>query len=328
MFTKNQTPTKSYCNCLAQERGLNPVGHAGDFDDAVIIEVPLPWKRDMMQESGALPQEMIDLLAVWLQNYYAGEGYPHRPLVVAPDADYTRQGFRQVMFFTKPEGMHAAYEKVEYLVPEQELGGLIWSWYEDRAQLPRFEEYIVHGAEKVRDILVCTHGTIDAACAKFGYPLYKHIRETLADATVHVWRVSHFGGHVFAPTLMDMPIGHYWAYVGDEQADRIIKRDGDVANMRGYYRGLASIGDGFMQTAECELWQRFGWEWFDYLKSGEIVAHDDEQKWADVRISYASPDGQVHGDVEMRVEIVRTIETEHTSGNPNVHTYPQYRVVM
>lgn len=89
------------------------------------------------------------------------------------------------------------------------MGTLAWALYEAREQLPTFERYRVPDADKVRDILVGTHGTIDVACAKFGYPLYRHLRDTYADEGLRVWRVSHFGGHVFAPTLMDMPTGHY-----------------------------------------------------------------------------------------------------------------------
>ena len=55
-----QTTTgKAYCNCLAMESGLRPSGHAGDFQDAFILEAPLPWKLDMMQKAGALPQTVI-----------------------------------------------------------------------------------------------------------------------------------------------------------------------------------------------------------------------------------------------------------------------------
>jgi hypothetical protein len=32
--------TRYACNCLAQPRGLDPVGHAGSFDDVMVIEAP------------------------------------------------------------------------------------------------------------------------------------------------------------------------------------------------------------------------------------------------------------------------------------------------
>lgn len=323
------SPEKMYCNCLALEQGLDPVGSAGSFDDAVVIEAPLPWKYDMMQQAGALPQQMIDLLGLWLKQYYAGAGYPHRPLVVAPDKIYSREGYRRVMFYTRPAGLFSRFDKVEYLVPDDELGSLLWSFYQDPAALAHFEPYHVPNAEHIRDILVCTHGTIDAACAKFGYPLYKHMRDTYAHENLRVWRVSHFGGHVFAPTLMDMPTGHYWAYIENEQAAQLIHREGDVSTLRQHYRGWAGLNDSFQQTAECELWQKQGWAWFDYPKSGDIISQDDNRddpQWAEVRLRWSAPN---HSEAvaEMRVEVTHKIETPHSTRKTDPHAYPQYKVL-
>jgi hypothetical protein len=32
---------------------LDPAGHAGSFRDALVLETPLPWKRDIYQVAGA-----------------------------------------------------------------------------------------------------------------------------------------------------------------------------------------------------------------------------------------------------------------------------------
>ena len=74
----------------------------------------------------------------------------------------------------------------------------------------------------------CTHGTVDVACARFGYPLYRYLRDGFGgeEGGVRVWRASHFGGHVFAPTLIDLPSGLYWAYVTPAQARPLIERSG------------------------------------------------------------------------------------------------------
>ncbi len=326
-----QPALKAYCNRLAIEKGLDPAGHADSFDDAVVIETALPWKSDLYQKAGVLPQEAVDLLALWLKQYYEGIPYRHRPLLVAPDAAYSRAGHRRVMFYSRQAGAMAAFDKVEYSVPDADLGGLIWALFEARDDLPRFEAYRVPEADAVRDILVCTHGTIDAACAKFGYPLYRDMRQHYASDSLRVWRVSHFGGHVFAPTLMDMPTGHYWAYVEEEQARLIATQSGDVTALRGHYRGWAGLPGGFVQAAEHELWQRYGWDWFTYHKSGEVLAQDtsaDDPAWAEVKIRFAMPDGRVQGEQVARVEVQRHIETIVTTGNPALHKYPQYTVTL
>ncbi|QPC81813.1 sucrase ferredoxin [Phototrophicus methaneseepsis] len=321
--------SKAYCNCLAQERGLDPIGYADDFEDVILLEVPLPWKPNLYNEAGVLPQECIDLLQKWLKDYHEGKGYNHRPLLIAPDKEYSVEGHRRVMFYTRKKGQIAIFDKVEYLVPVEKLGPLCWALYEDHDALTAFDTYRVPEHDATRDILVCTHGTIDAACAKFGYPLYNEMRKNYSSDHLRVWRVTHFGGHVFAPTLMDMPTAHYWAYVGEEEAEKIIHRRGDVADMRGHYRGWAGLGDSFAQTAECALWQQYGWDWFDFLKSHEVLARDEAENptWVELRISYTSPDGREQGSADIRVEVSNVIETEHTTGKPNTYPYPQYKAV-
>jgi len=329
-MTEKDIIGKSYCNCLAQVRGLDPVGYARSFDDAIVIEVPLPWKRDMMAQANPLPQEFIDLLQLWREHYQATGEYRHSPLAIAPDTNYTLQGYRRVMFFTRPDGLFAQLEKVEYLVPVDELGALVWALYQEQDKLPQFEPYLVPDADSIRDILVCTHGTVDAACAKFGYPLYKHMRDTYANDALRVWRVSHFGGHVFAPTLMDMPTVHYWAYVENEQAEQIVRRSGNVAALRGYYRGWTGADAGFQQVAECDLWQQHGWAWFDYHKKCETVAQDDSNEspqWADVRCQYIHTDHTTVKEADYRVTISHTIETIPSTNANRIYNYPQYRVV-
>jgi hypothetical protein len=322
---------RTFCNVLAMEKGLDPAGYAGDFEDAVIFEMPLPWKKNLYEPEGGLPAQALMLLALWLQRYHETGEYPHRPLLIAPDAAYSRAGMRRVMFYTRPTALFSQYDKTEYVVPEGDLGGLLWAWYENRAALPEYERYRAPESDGVRDIMVCTHGTVDAACAKFGYPLYHLMRQTHAHERLRVWRVSHFGGHVFAPTLIDLPTGHYWAYVEAPQARQIVAWDGEASDLRGHYRGWAGVHDGFLQAFERECWLRHGWAWFAYDKAGEVLERDttdpENPLWADVRVSYRDPyDGQTrayHG----RVEVQRHLETNPSSADSRVHAYPQYRVV-
>lgn len=321
----DKTATRCYCNVMAQERGLDPVGTAGHFQDAVLLEAKLPWTPELYKQAGVLPQEAIDLLALWLERYYAGEGYPHRPLMIAPDPDYSQPGMRRLMVYSRPDGPFAAYDKVEYLVPEDQLGTLLWALFEARDTLAQFEPYRDPQQDSTRELLVCTHGTVDAACAKFGYPLYKHLRDHYASDALRVWRVSHFGGHVFAPTLMDMPTGHYWAYVDEPQAGQIARRCGDVRDLYGYYRGWAGLKPGFLQAAERELWMQQGWGWFDTLKTGQVIEQDpdaENPQWADVQIDFAEADTQ-----RFRVEVGDSLMVTPSSASQDERAFPQYHVL-
>lgn len=328
-MTKAARPQLSYCNCLAQERGLDPVGTAADVDTIVLLETPLPWREDIYDKPGALPEELFKLYDLWAERYEAGEPYNQYALMIAPDKVYSRPGFRRVLHFSRPPGLRARFARLEYQVPETELGALTWALFEDADTLRDFEPYRVQEIEDVRDLLVCTHGTVDAACAKFGFPLYRTLREGHADAALRVWRVSHFGGHVFAPTLMDMPTGHFWAYVHEAQAAQVASRSGDVRELHGCYRGWSGVSSGFAQAAERELWQRYGWDWIDFPRSASVLAQSAEDEtlgWADVQIAYTNPKNGETGAWRVRVEAAQPIETEHSTASDKTYPHPQFVV--
>lgn len=284
----------------------------------------------MYEKAGALPQELIDLLALWGDRYRAGQPYSHCPLMIAPDPDYTRPGHRRVIFFSRKPGPFAQFDRQEYLPPDAEVGPLVWALYEAPTELDRFARYQVHTSQQtpVRDLLVCTHGTVDIACAKFGYPLYRRLRDGFSGDSLRVWRVSHFGGHAFAPTVLEMPTGHFWAYLGEEQAEQIAQRDGKVAALRGHYRGWAGVESGFAQAAEREVWQREGWPWFTYAKSCTTLAADpdhEEPHWMELHLDYSDPHG-FRGRYFVRVETGPAVVTRPSSGRSDTHAYPQYVV--
>jgi hypothetical protein len=319
---------KLYCNVLAMQKGIDPVGYASDFDRLLIVEIPLPWKRNIYEKAGALPQQIIDLMALWLKRYHEGIPYRQWMLMIAPDPQYSRPGYRRALYYSRPEGRFAQFDKIEYLVPESELGALAWSLFEGRDNLPHFEQYREAKHDKTRDLLVCTHGTVDVACAKFGYPLYNHLRKNYVEDGVRTWRVSHFGGHIFAPTLVDMATGHYWAYVEEQQAGQIVRQDGDVQALRGHYRGWAGLEDSFLQAAERELWMRHGWAWFSYSKSGRVLSKDTDEEnpaWAEVQLDYTVPDG-TQGSCTARVEVHKRIPTIGSTDYEHEYPYPQYVV--
>ena len=322
-------PRPAYCNCLAQERGLDPVGTAADVDTIVLLEIPLPWREDIYDGPGALPAELFRLYDLWAERYKAGQPYSQYALMIAPDKVYSRPGFRRVLHFSRPLGPKARFERLEYHVPEGDLGALTWALFEDPEALAAFESYRVQAEGEVRDLLVCTHGTVDAACAKFGFPLYRTLREGHADDALRVWRVSHFGGHVFAPTLVDMPTGHFWAYIDEVRAAQLASRSGDVTALYGCYRGWSGLASGYVQAAERELWQRYGWDWFDYHKSGHVFAESAEGEtpgWADVEIAYTNPNTAETGTWRVRVELASMVETQHSTASDKTYTYPQFVV--
>jgi hypothetical protein len=66
--------------------------------------------------------------------------------------------------------------------------------------------------------LVCTHGTRDRCCAKWGMPVFEALRQRDPE---RVWQSSHLGGHRFAPTFLTLPDGLLWGRFDVAQLDEL-----------------------------------------------------------------------------------------------------------
>lgn len=327
------TSTQSqFCSVCARQAGLDPAGSAYAYQHVVAAEVLLPWPMSMYTEPGVLPPELLDLRRLLVEAYERGETLAVGALAIAPDPAYSVPGQRRVLSYRRPDGPFADFVQDEYLAPAELLGPLCWALLVDHAALDRFAGYRLPPSG-ARDLLVCTHGAVDAACAKFGFPIYRQLRRLADDSggRLRAWRVSHFGGHVFAPTLLDMPGFHYWAYVERAEAELLAVRQGDISRLRGCYRGWGALDSPLLQAAERELLMRHGWAWLAFHKRCCVLAQEepapgDEPAWADVRIDYAAPDGGARGSVLARVERTARVEVIHTSGDPETYPYPQYTV--
>lgn len=174
--------------------------------------------------------------------------------------------------------------------------------------------------------MVCTHGNVDVACARFGQPIYQNLRKEYAcSSTLRVWRCSHFGGHQFAPTLADFPTGQVWGHLEPEILDTLVHRNQPVANLQPFYRGWSGLGQ-FEQIAEREIWMQRGWDWLNFRKSGQtLTAAGQEAESVSVRITFASPDGREAGSYEATVEASGSVMSALNSGQA-LTAVKQYRV--
>lgn len=67
--------------------------------------------------------------------------------------------------------------------------------------------------------LVCTHGTHDRCCAKFGLPIYRELARAAPGAS---WQCSHVGGDRFAPNVLCFPHGIYYGHVRADEVPTIV----------------------------------------------------------------------------------------------------------
>jgi hypothetical protein len=314
-------PKSRLCSVVSKAAREDPAGCGKPFVGYLGIEVAPSWNHDVTESPG-FPEGLREAV-----KRAQDAGVIGKFTALFPDPVYSREGYARALYLHKPPGPFVAYDKSEYAVPEGEIVPLVEALAEGQDGLSRFERY-EEDTSRVRDILVCTHGSHDACCGKFGYPVYETLRYGYAGASkrqLRVWRTSHIGGHRFAPTLIDFPEGRYWGHLEPEALEKLVLRKGPVSELGRFYRGLAGLSGKFEQIAEREIFMREGWEWTRYLKSGKTLEADETEDRAEVRIEYATPSGNT-GAYEATVEANGTVMTLSNSGSDPLQEAKQYRV--
>lgn len=319
----------TYCNVFSKANGADPIGTAPTVEQWLIVEVPQPWTSNPWKNNSRL-QPIVEALKQWEQ---LNPKIMLRPLLVVPDEDYSKPGYVRIFHYCRSTVLFSEFEKQEYLFPEDELSSVIHALLIEPQKLEQFEHYR-QNTQDIREILVCTHTQVDRACGRFGYPLYQELRQNYAGNSrnkLRIWQTNHFGGHQFAPTLIDFPSGRFWGHLESDILDLLIHQEGNLVDLKPYYRGWSGLVK-FAQIAEREIWDQEGWNWLNYHKSGRVIAQDQggifiyilkqilrliplpqakilrkklEQKatWVDIIIEYNSPENTVQGAYTARVKL-------------------------
>jgi len=308
-----------FCSQISKTNGEDPIGSAGTYDHWIIAEIPQPWTTTIWKEHPILAPVMAMVQSLREQ------GISVRPLMIAPERDASHPDKTRLFYYRRPTHRFATFDKQEFILPTAEVVPLVTALLQQPGHLPQFDTYR-QPTDHIRELFVCVHGNVDVACSRFGYPIYQHLEKTYAvewkpdsphlphspspplktqnpklktsPTPLRVWRCSHFGGHQFAPTLIDLPEGRYWGHLEPEILDLLVRREGSVTRLRPYYRGWAGLTK-FEQIVERDIWMREGWDWLDYHKAGQLLAKDETNEdadWADVRIDFASSRGQRPGN--------------------------------
>lgn len=248
--------------------GEDPIGTATPFDQLFLIQVPSPWERIAL-DTPAVPagvrQALIPAAHAKLRAYV---------LLIDGDAPLA-PGEMRVISYRKPSGPAGPYVASEFLVPRDAAAELIRALsVRDVAraagETDAAPEDVPTGAARglrrlpdpSRDLYVCTHGERDGCCGTFGEAAYRYALALPRRAGTRVWRISHFGGHRFAPTLVDLPSGRVWGKLTNEALAALLARSGSVADLRAMYRGWCALHPAG-QFVERELFEDRGWGWED-----------------------------------------------------------------
>ena len=310
-------------------KGLDPAGHAAPIQRLLALEAALPWKRTVLE---SVPEPLLPVVerAKRMGGHLLQAMGLSNLLLIAPDWDEPANNRRRALVWERPSTPFARFIRREYHLPEEALTDFGHALCFSLEQLPQFDGYLVNEGRSEQDFLVCTHGSRDVACGRFGYRLYDQLtRLTASNPQVRIWRSSHFGGHVFAPTMIELPAGIFWGNLYDDRAEQVVARRGDVVQLRQHYRGWSGAARGFAQAAEREMLMRKGWPWLDTPRTVHVTDQgpSDSPEWAEVQIAFGHNDGPQYL-YTAHVAISHYAETIASTGQTMPHAFAQYVVTQ
>lgn len=241
-----------FCSNDSTKSGESPIGSAWYTPELFVAELPLPWPGDTLKGSN-MPAGLDELV----YKRYETHGYGWGLIGCAPDPDYSVPGYYRVWHLTIDSASLGRFQRRSYLVPQSQMTESMASLFagEPAATIEEIQD-------DTRDILLCTHGSVDTCCAKFGVPLYQLMRKMAnnSGSNVRVWRSTHFGGHRFAPTYLEIPSGRYWGRITPQEASSLMHQTAEADQFQLLYRGSATLPDPVTQAVEGELLSRLGWQ--------------------------------------------------------------------
>ncbi|MCP2729626.1 sucrase ferredoxin, partial [Limnofasciculus baicalensis] len=295
--TTNNEMNSFFCSEMSRQAGEGLIGSATPCQIYVLIECPFPWTSNAF-ESKSVPENLRNL--VKLADRKASL-VPIRFLLIHGQSR-TKDGIKVLIYHQQPGDFCQGYQRREWQVDSiEEVAGLVKSYL--AGEVPPSET----STSQIRDILICVHGSHDKCCAKHGIPFYREAIAAIAQwdlQEVRLWQTSHFGGHRFAPTLIDLPDGRYYGRLTQTGLHSILTRTGNLQSLDQFYRGW-SILPTCLQVLEKELRLNYDWKWFGYNIAHRIIGCSLDRDWIQAEFSVQLPSGLIH---RYEAEIVKDIQ--------------------
>ncbi len=263
-----------FCSLLSQENREQIYGTAPLIAKWFLLEYPAAWRTRAIEKSN-IPDRVKDHFSE-----YAAAVPNSRQILIRQNHKLRDGCLRCFVVNCREKGSGAS--RLE-LASFDELADSNLAMLENRADARLLDEPL---------FLVCTHGTHDKCCAKFGLPVYRALRH---EAGEQAWQCSHIGGDRFAANVICFPHGIYYGHVTPEDVGPILDtyRRGEIylKNYRGRccYPRVAQIAEYFIRSESGAL----KIDELQFLGSGQTEAGT----W---RARFRGRGGNIH-DVEFRI---------------------------
>ncbi|MBH8573834.1 sucrase ferredoxin [Nostocaceae cyanobacterium CENA369] len=273
-----------FCSDYAKQVGEDVIGSATNYQTYILVECPPPWISETFN-SKWVPKN----LQLLVEEVHQAR-LPIRFLLIANDGSHQLDN-TTLLIYQRQEGLSKGYRKHEFKLANIELvATVVRKWLS--GIIPESEIK----TSATRDILVCTHGSHDRCCARYGNPFYFYANATISDLcldNIRIWKSSHFGGHRFAPTAIDLPEGRYYGVLNQESFQSILTRTGDIQCLNKVYRGWGILPPA-MQIIERELILANGWNWFTYKAAGKVIEQSLDNSTILGELSFEDSSGSLY----------------------------------
>jgi len=273
-----------FCSDSSRQAGEDVIGSATNYQTYILVECPLPWTSEAFN-SKWVPQN----LRILVEEVKRAK-LPIRFLLIANDVSH-KVNHTTLLIYQRKEGLSNGFCKQEFkLANIEQVAAVVQKWLWGISSNSEVE------TDESRDILVCTHGSHDKCCARYGAPFYFNLTATIADLcldNVRIWKSSHFGGHRFAPTVIDLPEGRYYGVLDQDSFRSILTRTGDIQCLNKVYRGWGIL-PAALQILERELIFRNGWDWFNYKVVGKILEQSLDNNTILGELIFEQPSGSLY----------------------------------
>jgi len=273
-----------FCADHSREIQEDVIGSATNHQTYILVECTTPWVSEAFNSKW-----VPDNLRILVADVKRAKLSIHF-LLIANDETH-REEQTTLLIYQQEKGSSNGYRKQEFKLPNiEQVAGVVRKWLTGVS----VDDEIA--SNTTRDILVCTHGSHDQCCAKYGNPFYFHAQNTIFDLQLNhlrIWRSSHFGGHRFAPTAIDFPQGRYYGVLDQDTFKSILTQTGDIECLNKVYRGWGILPNP-LQILERELMLHLGWDWFNYKVTGKILEKSLDNQTILGELSFEQPSGTLY----------------------------------
>ncbi|NJO40974.1 MAG: sucrase ferredoxin [Cyanobacteria bacterium CRU_2_1] len=310
---------KFFCAEASRQAGEDMIGSGTNYQTYVLIECHTPWFSNVF-DSPQIPQNLKDLIEATKQSKQS-----IRFLLITQAKRKPPESIRILIYDQSQEAFSQGYEGWEFKVEtiDHAADGIRHFLAGNGSATDRIQP-------QTRDILVCTHGSHDKCCAKYGLPFYREAINTLSNLNlnnVRVWQTSHFGGHRFAPTVIDLPDGRYYGGLDQPSFQAILTRTGDIRCFNHVYRGWGILPNP-LQVLERELILRYGWNWFNYGIRHKIIEQNADKSVIQAEITFEISEGDLYtGQAELIKDSDQTLVLKGSCNAKQSSEFIKYAVV-